>query len=423
MRHQPKALTHRRQGASIRGCLAFAASLPLVACSTEPTPDSEPISQVRAATDTVQLIDPPSGPGAMAPNLVAGLGNVLLTWLEPASSGQGHALYLAEFQEEQQQWTPARQIAAGDAFFANWADLPAATETADGTRFAHWLQKLGDDTYAYGAMLARSQDGGETWEDLGLLHDDDSPTEHGFVSYVPLPGSGVQAFWLDGRAMLDGGGMQLRTAHLGNEGPSASTILDERVCECCATDAALAATGPVVAYRDRSGTEIRDIAVVRATGEGWSEQAMIHDDGWQIHGCPVNGPAIAADENRVAVAWFTAAGAQASVKVALSNDAGVTFGEPILIDDAMPLGRVDAEFGPEGRAVVSWLGSSGEGAELRWRQVAPDGEVGPVHVAASTTAKRSAGVPQMIRRGDHMLLAWVEDAELSRLRAGFVPLR
>ena len=197
MRHQPKTLTLKMP--RLLASLALAASLPF-ACSTEPPSDTAQTSRMQAATDTVQLIDPPSGPGAMAPNLVAGLGNVLLTWLEPASSGQGHALYLAEFQEEQQQWAPARQIATGDAFFANWADLPAATETADGTRFAHWLQKLGDDTYAYGATLARSQDGGETWEDLGLLHDDDSPTEHGFVSYTPLPSGGVQAFWLDGRA-------------------------------------------------------------------------------------------------------------------------------------------------------------------------------------------------------------------------------
>ena len=150
---------------------------------------------------------------------------------------------------------------------------------------------------------------------------------------------------------------------------------------------------------------------------------MIHDDGWQIHGCPVNGPAIAAEENRVAVAWFTAAAAQASVNVVFSNDAGASFGQPILIDQEQPLGRVDAELGPEGRAVVSWLGSTGEGAELRWRFVTADGEAGPVHVAASTTAKRSAGVPQMVRRGDHLLFAWVEDAELSRLRTGLVPLR
>lgn len=421
MRYQPLVLWLKVPGFTV--CLALAATLLLVACPTEPRSDTEQKSPVQAAADAVQFVDPPSGPDAMAPNLVAGFDSVLLTWLEPASSGLGHALYVSEFQEEQKQWAPARQIASGDAFFANWADLPAATETVDGTRFAHWLQKLGDDTYAYGATLARSQDGGATWENLGLLHDDDSPTEHGFVSYVPLPGGDAQAFWLDGRAMLDGGGMQLRTAHLGDTGPRASTILDERVCECCATDAALAATGPVVAYRDRNASEIRDIAVVRATGDGWSEPAMIHDDGWQIHGCPVNGPAIAAEENNVAVAWFTAAGAQASVKVAFSNDAGAGFGEPILIDQEQPLGRVDAELGPEGRAVVSWLGSTGEGAELRWRFVTADGEAGPVHVAASTTAKRSAGVPQMVRRGNHLLFAWVEDAELSRLRTGLVPLR
>lgn len=65
---------------------------------------------------------------------------------------------------------------------------------------------------------------------------------------------------------------------------------------------------------------------MRATGNGWSEPAVIHEDAWQIHGCPVNGPAIAADGRRVAVAWFTAAEARAHVKAALSTDGGATFG-------------------------------------------------------------------------------------------------
>lgn len=421
MRRPPKALIERFGEPTRSGRVALAVSLVLVACSTEPQSGADLKSSVPIASHSMRFVDPPSGAGAMAPNLASGRDSVFLTWLERAGDGPGHALYLSELRGHQ--WTAPRQIATGDAFFANWADLPAATETADGTRFAHWLRRLGPDTYAYGAMLARSQDGGETWENLGLLHDDDSPTEHGFVSYVPLPDGGAQAFWLDGRAMPDGGGMQLRTAHLADERPKASTILDERVCECCATDAALTATGPMVVYRDRSATEIRDIAVVRATGEGWSEPAVIHDDGWQIHGCPVNGPAIATEGARVAVAWFSAGAPHARVAVAFSDDGGANFSAPMVVDDATPLGRVDVALDLEGRALVSWLGSSDEGAEIRWRRMAPDGKNGALRVAATTTAKRSAGMPRINRRGDDLLFAWVDDAEPSRIRAGLVPLR
>ena len=389
----------------------------LAACSPAPSGD-DGATEAPAVSATLRFVEPPASPGAMAPALAAGANGVFLSWLEPFGDG-GHALYTAQLREDQ--WTPKRRVAASDTFFANWADVPAVVESADGNRFAHWLQKLGEDTYAYGAELARSRDGGETWEALGLLHDDASPTEHGFVSYaVPADGE-VQAFWLDGRQMLEGGAMHLRTTRLADSPPEPSTLLDDRVCECCSTDAAMTSAGPIVVYRDRSDSEVRDIAVVRATAEGWSEPAMVHDDGWEIHGCPVNGPAVAAEGERVVVAWFSAPESGPRVAVAFSDDAGASFRAPIVVDDVQPLGRVDVALDREGRGLMSWMGFSGEGAEIRWRRVEPGGGVGPVHVVAQTTVARSAGVPRMLRRGEELVFAWVEDVEPSRLRVAAVP--
>lgn len=381
----------------------------------------------------LRSVDPPAGPGAMAPRLTHGRKSTDLTWLEPDATG-GHTLYLSSLRDEV--WTPALAIITGGRFFANWADLPAITTATDGTRFAHWLQKLGDDTYAYGVALATSKDDEADWREIGWLHDDSSPTEHGFVSYVPLPSGGVQAFWLDGRAMagdgagVERGAMQLRTATLNQAGPGPSQILDPRVCECCSTDAALTAAGPVVVYRDRDPSEIRDIAVVRATAAGWSRPALIHRDGWEIHGCPVNGPAIGAAGNRVAVAWFSAPGNRARVAVAFSEDAGASFGEPILIDAETPIGRVDVvlDSNPDSTlapsaAFVSWISSAGEQAGVRWRRVDSTGEIGPTRQVASTTSERSSGVPRMIGHGDSLLFTWVEAGEPSQLRAGLVSPR
>ena len=75
-----------------------------------------------------------------------------------------------------------------------------------------------------------------------------------------------------------------------------------------------------------------------------------------------------------------------------------------------------------GRALVSWLGSTEDGAEIRWREISASGEAGPVRVVSATTASRSAGVPRMIRRGDELLFVWVEAGESARLRAGLIPL-
>ena len=60
-------------------------------------------------------------------------------------------------------------------------------------------------------------------------------------------------------------------------------------------------------------------------GEVWSKAENIHADGWELAGCPVNGPAIDALEMDVAVIWFTAAKGDPNVKIAFSDDGGAQF--------------------------------------------------------------------------------------------------
>ena len=86
--------------------------------------------------------------------------------------------------------------------------------------------------------------------------------------------------------------------------------------------------------------------------------------------CPVNG-AVAAAGERVAVAWFTGADKTPRVKLAFSNDAGETFGQPVAVDDGNPTGRVDVLLlVADGRAGLLAR------AARRWRRacgVRPDG--------------------------------------------------
>lgn len=395
--------------------LAVLGWLVLLAGCGSPTPTASVAAEpAPTASDIFAAIDPPAAPGSMAPNLVPlPGGGVGLTWLEPTAEGK--SLRWASWRAGA--WSEPVTVAAGGDFFANWADLPGAVVTGDGGIVAHWLAKLGGDTYAYGIQLARSVDGGGTFEPIGWLHDDTSPTEHGFVSWVNRGDGDVQAFWLDGRGTTSGGPTALRTVWVGAGPIAASTVVDDRVCDCCATDAASTTAGPVVVYRDRSNAEIRDIWLVRAVGEGWSEPVRVADDGWEIAGCPVNGPAVAADGLHVVVVWFTAAGDQPRVRVAFSDDGGASFGAPIEVDGARPLGRVDVVLRPQGGAVVSWLGGAeGAAAALRLAQVARDGTLGAVEIVATTTAARSSGVPRLVRAGDDLFVAWVEDGEPSRIR-------
>jgi hypothetical protein len=212
--------------------------------------------------------------------------------------------------------------------------------------------------------------------------------------------------------------MQLGTTHLRSDGSVGSTILiDDRICDCCQTSAAMTSRGPVVVYRDRSPDEIRDISILRRVDGVWTQPARVHADDWHIEGCPVNGPSIVADGERVTVAWFTGARDTARVNVAFSTDAGATFGAPIRVDDGNPAGRVDVEFDGEGRALVTWLERvGGEGAEVRLKTVSADGQSSSMAVIATSAAARSSGFPRMIRNGDELLFAWTLPGDTARVR-------
>jgi len=380
----------------------------------------------------VQLpVDPPSRDGAMAPNLAADGAGLVLTWLEPdGDSSASKALRIARLRSSEGAfaWSPALTVATGRNFFANWADVPSAVVTSRGGWMVHWLEKSGPGTYAYDVMLSSSADEGRTWSVPRAINDDGTETEHGFVSLIPEK-NGARAFWLDGRAMVQkDGAMALRTALLG-ESIAESELLDPRACECCQTGAAMTSGGPVVVYRDRTESELRDISVVRREGAAWSAPASIHDDAWEVPGCPVNGPSIVSDGSegrRIAVAWYTAAKGAAKVKVVFSDDGGQTFGQPVIVDEGQPAGRVDVALDREGNAIVGWLASGGDrsdgkDAAIRLRRVGQDGRVGEPMTLATVGAERGSGFPRLASIGALLAAVWTDPGPPARLRAVVLP--
>jgi hypothetical protein len=268
-----------------------------------------------------------------------------------------------------------------------------------------------------------TDDGGQTWSADIPLHDDATATEHGFVSLFPWQG-GIGAVWLDGRETVhEVGAMTLRSAVVGSDGVVREpALVDPMVCDCCATGVAIARSGPVAVYRNRTADEIRDIHVIRAIDGVWQESRAVADDGWRIAGCPVNGPAIAARGDRVAVAWFTAGGERRRVRLAFSEDSALSFGEAIDVAAGDVAGRVDVVLDQNGDAIVSWLASPSDGAaanelELRVQRVSPEAASGQVQPVARTGAGRPAGFPQMLLIDGQLVFAWTDTrGERTRVR-------
>ena len=352
----------------------------------------------------------PAGPDASAPFLFSSKNGLLMSWIEPVANSDRVAIRVARFAGGA--WGEVRTVTQRNDLFVNWADFPSVVEDANGVWFAHWLQKSGSSTYAYDVRMAISKDGGRTWGAPLLLNRDGKKGEHGFVALAPLRDGGVGAAWLDGRNMVEGkeeGDMTLRYATVDAAGAIRSDVqLDDRTCECCTTGMAMVGGRPVIAYRDRSPEEVRDIAVVRQTANGWSKPRLLHADGWKIAGCPVNGPQVDALGNRVAAAWFTVMREHGRAYVAFSEDGGATFGKPVVIDDGTPVGRVDVVMIDADAAIVTWLEQTAGGGELRARRVPRNGKPGPsVKVAESSTAW-AAGFARAAVVGQDVYVAWSE---------------
>lgn len=385
-----------------------------------------PAAQPAPPKSQVEAVQSPAGAGSAEPHLVAARDGLLMSWLEPVTGSDRVALRMARYRDGV--WSAPRTIVERNDLFVNWADFPSIVEDAKGALFAHWLQKSGPHVYAYDVRMATSRDDGTTWSRPFVLNRDGTMTEHGFASLAALPGGGVGATWLDGRKMKpgdhedDAGDMTLRYATVDSKGSIRNDVqLDDRTCECCTTGMAITADGPIVAYRDRSADEVRDISFVRATPAGWTRPKALNADAWKINGCPVNGPQVDSIGNRAVVAWFTAAQDQQRVYAAFSEDSGATFGRPVRIDDGKPAGRVDTVMLDESSALVVWLEQKPSGAEIRARRVAANGQAMPSMKVADSSAARAAGFPRIARVGPHVWFAWTDqsaDSKQIRLARG-----
>ncbi len=393
--------------------VTLVAMLALAGCAGE---DQAAGSQDITSGDCLEL---PAG--SRFPRFGVGGGRLVLSYVM-SDTVAGDRLFVREWSPDG--WEADSLVASGRQWFVNWADYPSVKPLGD-SLFYHYLAYAGEGTYDYDVQYAIGKAGTQ------VLHSDGIAAEHGFVSSAPLSDGSLQVTWLDGRhtkpapgaAHHDhggGGAMTLRTARVGADGEvSGRTELDGRVCDCCNTTTVTTATGTWIAYRDRSEEEVRDISFVSQGENGtWSTPKKISDDGWEITGCPVNGPALAADgSGAVAVAWYTAAGGTPRIQFARYDTSAAGFGVPILVDDQEPLGRVDLKLGEDGTAYLLGLAAAGhpDSAAVTLYTIDPDGLVA-ARVVDRISSSRGSGFPRLVLWQGEVWVAYTEVEENTSVR-------
>ena len=363
--------------------------------------------------EMIKEIPTPASAKSSEPNLhKSNDGIIYLSWIEILPDTTS-VLKFSTLNKDNS-WGEPKAIAQGTNWFVNWADFPGITSLGKSNLASHYLEKSANGTYTYDVKLKLSNDSGNTWSSPITPHTDNTNSEHGFVSKLALNDDTLLTVWLDGRQYVYAEKndsiakeMTLRAAIFDANGKTLNEyLIDERVCDCCQTDLAMTAKGPIVVYRDRSEKEVRDIFYSRLVQNEWTEPKPIFNDKWIIAGCPVNGPSISAIDNRIAVVWYTLDKDTPQVKLAFSNNNGETFETPMVLNNDNTIGRVDVELLTGNSALAVWLETVENNTVIQMQRIHKNGAKSKVLTLAKTSEDRSSGFPRLVVKDDTAYLAY-----------------
>ncbi|CAM3304481.1 hypothetical protein [Zobellia roscoffensis] len=404
-------------------CAVLVSAITLFLACNE-VPKKKEIAAPEVEKEVVNQLESPVETGSSLPSLFSTDDGALLSWVHEINDSLAELKY-ARLSDGQ--WQKPETILEGSDWFINWADFPTISEN-NGNLLTHILKKSSKETFSYDIEMNLKSDDA-TWRTNLPLHTDDTKTEHGFVTMLPFKEDSFFITWLDGRNTGGGGHghegeMNIRAAEVAADGAvSNDMLLDDKTCSCCQTTAAITDNGPVVLYRDRTDAEIRDIVITRLVNGKWTEPKFIFNDGWEIKGCPVNGPKADAINNDLAVAWFTAVNNEPKVKLVFSSDGGEKFEAPILISETNAMGRVDLILLDRENVIVSWMETIDKEAQVKVVKVNKSGKFSKEIVVASLGASRKTGFPQMTLVKDKVYFAWTDVVEdTSTIKTAFINL-
>jgi hypothetical protein len=296
---------------------------------------------------------------------------------------------------------------------------PGLATAPEGELYVTWSapNKTADTPFASHLYLARSIDGGRTFERPVLVNDDGLPISHTFEDVVADAEGRVYIAWLDGRAKdKSGAGAVFACSHDKGATIGANLVIDGMACPCCRPMAALAPDGTLwVAWRKTFPGNIRDIVVASSTDKGatFSQPMPVRKDGWVFEACPHRGPSIAFDrQGRLYVGWYTeGTNEQPRIYLATSDDRGRTFSEPVSIHTsttALP-DHLRMAVHPDGAVIAVWEEVTGVRKRVVMRVSEDRGHsFGPV-VTLSKGAK--AEQPAVAVHDDgRFAVSWVEHA-------------
>ena len=315
-----------------------------------------------------------------------------------------------------------------------------------------WTAREGSGT---SIKLARSADGGRTFAAAVPLVTG-APGSRGWPALAVDQAGNAHAIWLDHRGMASPSGQphehaaeapgarpkdssiaaQKSGLYYASSRSGASTAAQGRelakgVCYCCKTAFALRRNRLYAAWRHVYPGDLRDIAFSTSFdgGRTFAPPVRVSRDGWEIDGCPDDGPAIAIDRaGAIRMVWPTVipgTSPEGAIFYASSPD-GRTFTKRLRVPTLGSLkpSHPNLALDARGRIVVSWdelvNGRRIVAARLGTVSAAGDVTFGPHEILN----ERGHGVyPAITTAGDATIVAWTAGGSDSVINVRRITLR
>jgi len=363
----------------------------------------------------------PAGSGGFSPRVSARAdGRLILSWLEPTDKSTAALLFSIW---DNKGWSKPATIAEGRPFSRDRAAAPGVIGLSSKNLIAYWSQRVPiveRERNEIELYMASSTDDGGHWAEPALVNRAAAQPgeDNGYASAAPLNETDATLIWLDGRNWETEKRVALMARTVRTDRTmNATSLLDGDTCTCCSTAIVKTGSGLFAAYRGHTAENIRDISVTRTVVGNWSQPRVVHGDHWHIEACPVNGPHLAADGDRITVIWFSAAQDKPEVKLAHSANGGADFSAPVRVDEGNAIGRAQVVLLPDGSAIAIWLENSSGTARLLARRVRDDGALEGILELAKGA---DLGYPHAARAAGGVLVTWAERSVASAVHAGLL---
>ncbi|HEU4761035.1 MAG TPA: sialidase family protein [Gemmatimonadales bacterium] len=416
-------------------CHVLPVALLLAACRSSDMVLQPAVSPARTPGGDIAIIRDP------------GTGDVLAAWVARVDSSW--RVQFARSADAGRSWTAPVTVTpeAGDASPPHGESSPRLVVAPHGRLAIFWARSVpaaGRQWPGSEMRMARSLDGGVTWEAPRTLNSDSTGAAgtHTFFGAAVLNDTTLVAAWLDERhpELMHGHQSPLPdtsheptseadarifavTSHDFGESWGPNTALWGAVCPCCRVSLTPTPDGRVIAaWRQHFPGNIRDIVTASLIPAQVPER-LSHDN-WSYPGCPHTGPAIAVDSGGTEhVVWYTGKEGHAGIFYARRSP-GAPASEPVGLATAPTLATAHASVLTLGQGALAAYDISpqrGRAIQLAWL----DGD-GRLARTLPIPGSASGQYPQLAMANDSTaLVAWtqMDSVKMARLRVGGTSMR